>query len=285
MKVKDGYVEAKAMIERGEIKQAEELLIRVAPHTNQFREWSGMYINLLVEQVLMPQKRYEEAIIWLYDSIDADLGLESWVSLLNLAIIKLRTANQWEGIAVDKFDTPRFIFEMVAYSETGPSETAKQYLEAINQGKAKKHIEKIPYPRASGVYEYLGSALNSKRLPTKVHQSFSDSRAITIYGLVQDGLQTLNLPANGSNQDALALVFFDYLEEDGPDFEEAKLAVLAGNPTVAALRAIRREAINRSAEAAFVMSEHLRRVSENNDYEAWLNVAIARGFTDIENEE
>jgi hypothetical protein len=81
------------------------------------------------------------------------------------------------------------------------------------------------------------------------------------------------------------MVFFDYLEEDGPDFEEAKLAVLAGNPTVAALRAIRREAINGSAEAAFVMSEHLRLASESNDYEAWLNVAIARGFTDIENEE
>jgi hypothetical protein len=33
------------------------------------------------------------------------------------------------------------------------------------------------------------------------------------------------------------------------------------------------------------MSEHLRLASESNDYEAWLNVAIARGFTDIENEE
>lgn len=282
MKVKDGYVEAQAMIARGEVEEAEDLLVRVAPLLQQFREWSGMYINLLVEQILMPQKRYEEAIVWLYDSIDADLGHESWVSITNLGIIKLRQANQWAGIAVDKFDNARSIFQTVIHSEVGLQDKAQEYLDAINVGKAKKYIEKIMYPRESNIYQYFSGILKEKSFPSRTHESFGSSRGLTIRELTRDAMETLKVPLNGSNSDAAALVFFDFLEEDQPDFDEAKSAVLSGAPTVEALRLIRRRAITGEAEAAFVMSEYLRRTSESDDYKAWLNVAIAQGYAEIE---
>ena len=281
MKVKDGYVEAQAMIARGEVEEAEDLLVRVAPLPQQFREWSGMYINLLVEQILMPQKRYEEAIVWLYDSIDADLGHESWVSITNLGVIRLRQANQWAA-ALDKFYQSQCIFQMVVDSQAGPQEKAQMYLNAIKTGKAKKYIEKIMYPRESEIYEYFNGILNAKKLPTRTHESFSDSRGLTIREVTLDAIKTLNLSKDGASSDAVALVFFDHLEKMDLSFEEAKLQVQSGNPSSEALRVIRRDALWGKAEAAFIMSEYLRRTSESDHYKAWLNVAIAQGYAEIE---
>lgn len=208
--------EADAHRQAGDWDAAEEIYVTIGEQPQKGRIASSA-INSLAFSILIPQKRFVEARVWLQGSIDLEATWEAWNSLENLALCEYTAGNN--DLA------ERYLKQTIA-AEDGPVEDAKKLLDKIQKGKFAKPVARLDLdyseewrdidvsgpldPKATQREFYL-------RLIKYMHESdqvfskesFKQSTGACITGFA-NGILTQELIDLGFTRDAAAKACLDY---------------------------------------------------------------------------
>ncbi len=273
MELREAFHRVRELINTGELSEAEQLLTSVARDTSTYQGWAGSFINTLVYSILLPQKRFFEAYAWLDDSISADLGFESWNSVSNLGHLMIKIGDT---------KTAELMFNAVLEARTGPEDEAYEFLEMIKNGSVQDLVEVKEDPRTTKAYgvihNYMKNNLDDLR---STFEEFDVSRGDATASFVSGAISEERAQSLGITSDVVARALWDIATEAGldplPSYEEAVAAAQMGDSDKNHRRVLRLLALQGSGEAAYYLSESLRK-SGNLNFVGWLNVSRARGF-------
>lgn len=273
MRIEDTYHLIEELISEEQFEEAEERLVEAAMRPEILRESAGSFTNSLAYSILIPQGRFREAIAWLDDVIQVDVGYESWNSISNLGHVMIK---------LGKLEEAKKLFQLVIDANEGPTDEAEGFLESLNSGRAESLIESTEDPKDSKTYLHVYGYLEEHGLAEAVVNLFASSRGPAVQGFVKgvmsaDGMSVLS-PTDDQVAQALSDFIIDDILDPLPSYQDAVFAVKQGDASAEHRRVLREVAIQGSGEAAFLLAQAILLDQGGENHQAWLNVAKARGF-------
>lgn len=263
------YYEAERLLGEQMFDEAEDLLVTVAEQPQVYGTWAGSFINTLVYSILMPQERFQEAIAWLDDAIESDMGYESWNAMSNLGHLMLK---------LGEVELAKNLFSAIVAAGEGPLEEAEEFLALILEGNASRFRVKKEDPTKHQAYLALYSTMERDGFDEETIKLYSDSRGGCTFGFVNGVMQAEGIEKLRPTRDVVAKALLDYMNslDVTPSYEDALRAAKSGSWHAGHKRALREKAINGSGEAAYYLSQVL--IKEDLDSHAWSQLAQSLGY-------
>ena len=202
------------------ISEQEEALVELAeqPHLGS-ASWAST--NTLVFSHLIPARRFAEARLWCDDLIRLETGYESWNALSNLGIVEFESGNT--GLA-------RRYFQAVIDAGFGPVDEAEEYIDLIDSGENRPLDGRVNWGYSLAWSNVdISKPLKRKQKPqdlyfrliklfvvqdvwNEIKDSYSQSPAATIYGLVNGVEDSLNEAGIELDREIIVRAYSDAIE-------------------------------------------------------------------------
>lgn len=285
----DWQEQSQAALRAKDFDRAEEILVEIGEQPS-FSIRAASAINTLAYSILIPQKRFEEARLWLQDAINMEAGYESWNARSNLGLCEFFSGNIK---AAERY------FKQVIAAKEGPIDEAEEYLARIKV-KDIPTAPKLPDLHYSDEWKTLdvsGPADMDEpprywylRLikymdttnPEFDLEDFDRARGACATGFANGALEGRS-PDFGLTRDAAVKAYVDYIHYKFKDIDEDYAPREFGERLIddeeveQGMKHLRLAAGNGDSKASLRLGELLYEEEEYDEALPWLRVAVAQG--------
>lgn len=287
--------DANELCDNGDWDEAEEIYVSVGEQTNR-KNTACSAINSLVFAILIPQKRFVEARIWLQDALNLEVVYEVWNSLENLGVCEYYNGNN---------ELAERYLQYVVDAGQGPVDDAQKFLDKIRAGKFAKPVPQFDLeyrddwrdvdvsgpidPKASQREFYL--RLIKYMYDTKQElgvDSFEQSAGGSVTGFA-NGIMSKDLIDMGFSRDAAAKACYDYMmyvqlgRDPQEDFFATGLALWEQGKRKEALKKLRVSAREGNSDAMWLVAQAVDEMYDEDLALPWYKLAAANGSSEAKN--
>lgn len=286
--------DANELCDNGDWDEAEEIYVSVGEQTDR-KNTACSAINSLVFSILIPQKRFVEARIWLQDALNLEVVYEVWNALENLGVCEYYSGN---NELAEKY------LQYVVDAEQGPVQDAQKLLNKIRAGKYAKPVPQFNLEYNEDWREVdISGPIDPKatqrdfylRLIKYLYQteeefsleSFEQSAGGSVTGFA-NGVLSKDLLDMGFTRDAAAKACYDYMmyvqlgRDPQEDFYESGLELWNQGDMQEALKKLKVAAREGNSHAMWLVGQAVDELFDEGLALPWYKLAAANGSSEAQ---